>query len=960
MDLYKLLERTLVDQMPLKGKGPGDFKKLLKKTALYLDYEPLDTILPSIYDGVFSSNPDNDLRNLFGYYLAKFDATENPNWSHTHPNSEIRRKDILQKMNFTNEEIKSINLLNPYHDKSKKTIVITDEFDHWYPGESPQLRFYWEHYASLLKNNNWPLTSIIRLDEATDEIITRLDNPLRKDDKRKAARGLVVGYVQSGKTANFTGVIAKSIDAGYKMIIVLGGILNVLRSQTQRRLDKELLGKNNLMYSLQSHDCPPDYEEDPGWNEFVEYQQNPPTRIERLTNSKQDFSSDFAQKLVPMLAHYDREVRDAENLKKMPVKLMVIKKQKDVLKKLIKELKNVEFQVKDLPVIIIDDESDQASVNTAKISKSESNKRTTINKLIIELLNVFSAPQYIGYTATPAANVLINPSDSKDLFPRDFILTLPRPIGYMGVSDFYDFDEDWNDISEDYSEKMLNESSYIRPVRGSDTDIDNLPKAILSYILSGAIKLFRNANGVEVSVKHHTMLFHSSVKKMDHDCSRAEIFDVYRKLTKCKEYLIVQLKSLYNNDFKRVSLDKCEFNGSLRCPDFSELLTYIDKAIRKVECPNPVRVVNGDIKYQDQLPDFDKEDIWSILVGGAKLSRGYTVEGLTVSFFRRKSGAGDTLMQAGRWFGFRKNYKDLVRLFIGVEEKSGTKLKNIYLDFKDICRDEELFRQELRTYTKLENGKPIRPIDVLPPLPVHGLDPTAANKMQYAKTHVKNLGGTFLHKAANISHLKKHIEKNMVLLKELLKNSSEHRLFRGYIGEKEKQLDMIYYESKNNNVLHFLKSYEWTIRNQLHDEISFIENNKISSSIDRWLIILPKNSPKNMYIDIFNDNKVGVYSREVDSANGKFKAISDPDHVKLCKNLIGIKDESTPVRLDGIRKKENTAILLVYPVILKGEKVDINIESDKSKVRIGFGVFFPKNNEPIDTYIIVDKSYKYN
>jgi hypothetical protein len=241
--------------------------------------------------------------------------------------------------------------------------------------------------------------------------------------------------------------------------------------------------------------------------------------------------------------------------------------------------------------------------------------------------------------------------------------------------------------------------------------------------------------------------------------------------------------------------------------------------------------------------------VWKVLVGGAKLSRGYTVEGLTVSYYRRRAGASDTLMQMGRWFGFRKGYVDLVRLFIGTNEIDGgpksKKRINLYEAFGAICRDEEMFRRELVRYAE---DPDIIPAAVPPLVPAHMLRPTALNKMRNARITFRNYGGelsesTFAPADATLQNA------NLKSLKELVSGSTPKRLeATGRNADGPMTFKGTVFEVQPERLIDFLKAYRWyddnpthaRLGNPLRLQLEFLQGSAGSPGIDRWLVISPE------------------------------------------------------------------------------------------------------------------------
>jgi hypothetical protein len=928
----KVLETALTNLMGSKksDSGPTNLKKTLVKSASFLfDLADSGTYAAQIINDIIDGGPDNHLRNLLGQYLTKWDSIVEPDWTPTQINTSERRRSIYGLLGISENLIENLDRSFPFYLPDNTVFVISEDYDKWYFSDRKENRFYWEKYSDNLSESGWPRVSVKQLDDATDEIIDRLDDPTKARGSSK--RGLVVGYVQSGKTANFTGLIAKAIDAGYKIIIVLAGTLNVLRSQTQRRIDKELIGKENLMASLQSLTRPADYENDVDWMSFVEYGTEPTPMIERITDSVNDHTSGYGKQLVPVRAKPAQSARDNAN-RNSPVKIIVAKKQGQVLQRLIKDFKNVKNDIHEHPVLVIDDESDQASVNVA----AEDKKRSSINKKLIELLDIFVAAQYVGYTATPAANVFVDSENSNDLFPRDFVLTLPRPLGYMGVRDLYDFDENWNDVPD---EEETNRMAYVREIDGEDQNANNLPKAINSFILTGAIKLFRKEQASNVSIKHHTMLVHTTVRISEHNDFSKKIGILFNHVIANEDRMLESLKSLYEGDFLKTSQEILHISSEISMCSFNDLIPFIFESVERIKV-QPVRIVNGDKQNQVQMPNFDETKVWSILVGGAKLSRGYTVEGLTISYYRRVAGQSDTLMQTARWFGFRRGYQDVVRLFIGVKEKKGkTKIVDLYEDFKGSCRDEEMFRVELQKYHLKGDGTPVRPIDIQPLFPVNLLPPTAKNKMRHVTIVTKNLSGNWKESAAHVSQNTEIKLGNMKSLRKLLASSKQ-------LGEVSFTLDdtkenaIIYKSISNVDMAQFLEGYRWSQERIIEDELNFILSKLMDNNIKQWTVMFPQLVNTREHV-ILGDSEVSIHRRGL-NGKGNFKVFSDKKHRKIAKWLSGIDNDGTLIRSEKEIRSTSTATLVVYPVVPKTEVYQENeIESTPC---IGFGIQFPYNN----------------
>ena len=695
--------------------------------------------------------------------MARWDADEvngypSAQGEPTRPRSDDRRNAVYTALGLDEHVADAVSARVPVF--KKPVIEISKTFEPWYAAaRKTRTSVYWDDYERYLRDTKkWSAEAIASLDETSTDVIERLSDPTRTTVRQ--TKGLVVGYVQSGKTANFTGVVAKAIDAGYRLIIVLTGTIEILRAQTQRRMDMELMGVENILRGQDPKDPQVvkelDYQQDTEWkaDRFLRHgpavEQDGVVHIDRVTTHRSDYKR-LPQGLTKLKFHkYDKTkpLNDAANLFRSDAYVAVIKKNPAPLKKLIADLKPIQGDLAQLPVLIIDDESDQASVDTTNPAKwtketQEDRQRTTINKLITGLLELCPRAQYVGYTATPFANVFVDPDDERDLFPSDFVLSLRRPPGYMGVQEFHDVGKRWDD--EEQTIANSNEMAYVRSLVGDANDDPErrnaeLREALDAWVLSGAIKKFRESKSDEL-FRHHTMLVHESVKQAEHLNTADDLRSLWKASRHTSAAGLQRLRKLYDGDFYPVMLARAE--GQPIPDSFDTLKQFIGSAIAQMTADgDPVLIVNSDKSIQDQQKklDFEADKVWRILVGGTQLSRGFTVEGLTISYFRRKAGQADTLMQAGRWFGFRPGYQDLVRLYIRRDN-----MVDLYEAFEALLMDEEAFRDELRQYEGFdENGMPLVEPRQIPPLVSQHLPwlrPTARNKMWNAVIDSKATAG---------------------------------------------------------------------------------------------------------------------------------------------------------------------------------------------------------------------------
>lgn len=803
----------------------------------------------------------------------------------TTPRSPDRRQAIYRLLDLDELAAIAVDECAPvYHAPS---IVISREFEPWYDdARANRTSVYWDNYEKYLRDTKrWDSAAIASLNDTTTSVVERLSDPARETIKQ--TKGLVVGYVQSGKTANFTGVVAKAVDAGYRLIIVLTGTIEILRAQTQRRIDMELIGVENILSGLDPSDPQVakelDYQQDNAWidGEFLEHgddlDQPNVVHIQRVTTHKSDYAR-LPQGLTRLkFQKFDKSKRlnDPDNLFRLDAYVAVIKKNPGPLRKLLADLSPIKGDLAQLPVLIIDDESDQASVDTTNPDKWKGKQskadrtRTTINNLITDLLRLCPRAQYIGYTATPFANVFVDPDDESDLFPADFVLSLEPPPGYMGVRHFHDVDQAY-----DTSEKTVansNELAYVRALHGSATDDpsrrdDELREAIDAWVLSGAIKKYRASRSTKDRYRHHTMLVHESVRQADHAATADEVRRLWRSAAFTSGAGLARLHKLYKDDFAPVMhalADPSQIPES-----FEEVKPFIGVAYSAMTVDqDPVLVVNSDknITENQRKLDFESDNVWRILVGGTQLSRGFTVEGLTVSYFRRRAGQADTLMQAGRWFGFRLGYQDLVRLYIRRDNKV-----DLYSAFEALLLDEEAFRAELKQYEGFdESGKPLVEPHQIPPLVSQHLPwlrPTARNKMWNAVIDSKATAHGFQDlysvpprgDVGNQNNVKKvavpllrSTNRNVVLDYRVDGKKTTTGSFSARIGI-----------VGNNELLRYLDSFVWSENDTVFRPLrKFLDNAIDRGRIKEWTILWPESSRSASKVEIKGLGEVELAAR---------------------------------------------------------------------------------------------------
>lgn len=938
--------------------GPRDLRAYLRQPGP--DFERVDeSEVDRAIGQLLAADPNAPARLRFSNLLRTWDNTKDANWTRDSKRNTSARRSLIHQLLKSDAELAArIDTLLPFF-SLEEPLVIAEQHKEWYAPVAGVRDYYWSEYVRYLRTRrNWSDSSLINLENSTRAIVECLADP--EAEAAYASRGLVMGYVQSGKTANFAGVVARAADAGYRLIVVLAGTWNILRNQTQRRFDKELLGKELLKNDESYTEYPP-----PDWPDFLEHGVDPLElghfTWQRLTRPDIDFRRLKAaiDNLEFERTHKSSPIYSPINLHSLPAKLLVIKKHSGILANLVKDLKLIRTKLTDLPTLVIDDESDQAGLNTTdpRRRKSSGAERSKTNLRIVELLELFPRGQYVGYTATPYANALVDPDDSRDLFPRDFIVALDRPSGYMGVSDFFDPETDHEDLDPD--DFALPEIAHIRRVQSpTGEDSEELKMALRSYVLSGAMKLYRHAQDSRQykaeHVRHHTMLVHTSPLTGEQASVAERLEELWDQCAFTSPKGRTDLEQLWKADFARV----CAAQGSDIYPrEFDDLVPFLSEAIRRIENgPKVFLVVNSDTA---EAPDFSAAPVWKILIGGNKLSRGYTVEGLTVSFYRRVAGTADTLMQMGRWFGFRPGYRDLVRVFLGVREgrRGNTDLVSL---FKEVCRMEERFRDEIRRYAKRPGAERITPKQIPPLISVSGaLPPTAGNKMFNAVLASKNFGGQ--RSMLTLAPTKpSSVSENQRITRELIRQSNDIGLLSLGGTWKSKPVEMVTVarETTNKSVIEFLHAYRWHESEYKYPErpsdtnlqIEFLRERK--HGIASWLILMPQRIESfGGHFEIEGVGNLSVKKRRRSEAGRGFRVFGEPVHRAVAEFLVGARLENGKPSLDLPNKATNElrnvsrGVMLLYPVR----------ENESDQISIGFELQFPENDLAYDLSFTVKK-----
>lgn len=789
--------------------------------------------------------------------------------------------------------------------------IVDDALESWYIGPQDGHKF-WPAYEKYLRGMGWDERmpgSIASLDQASTKVVSFLSPPGAGSIR---TRGLVLGYVQSGKTANFTAVIAKAADAGYRFFLVLSGINNALRRQTQERLDREIIALN-------------------------------PEEWITITDSIHDFRA---------TTNVNAFLGD-----RVAVKILgVVKKNKFRLTRLLNWLKSARSEVlRNCPVLIIDDEADQASPNSAR----DQEDRTAINKLLVEILGTLPKAAYVGYTATPFANLLIDPAPEEDLYPRDFIVDLPRPDDYFGPERIFGRDPlDWEepDAASDgldmIREVPEGEVPLLKPANAKAREgfkpvlTNSLRDAVRYFILAAATRRFRGQ-----SDRHCSMLVHTSEYTSVHDGFKDPIENELKSLLEGYRKNDKTLLKTLREQWEQEQLKVPSALVGQTPTSFDQLLPFLEPALKATE------VILEHSRSAYRL-NYGQPGRLYIVVGGNVLSRGLTIEGLTVSFFIRSASAYDTLLQMGRWFGFRPGYEDLPRIWM--TEELEEYFRHLAIVEREIRFDIDRYKN--REITPLEFGVRIR---THPQLAV-----TSKLKMQHAVAAEMSFSGTapqaivFRHKDRD------WLNENLAATRGLISAIRDRGISQELIDGRPHR---IFREVPAEDILTFLTKYhidasQVEMPSSLLQQYVRAQNAK--GRLKKWdVAVIGRAKPKWGTIPLGPGYEVPLinrakYDRRADGL-ADIKAlmsaldpavdmdISSEDLRKMSRpELIELRDQKLP----------DTALLLLYP-INKDSRPTPGTRDEKRKPLeavehvIGLALAFPdsKDNTP-QSYVTADLS----
>jgi len=778
--------------------------------------------------------------------------------SYTREEIEEAVDEVLKMKYFVGENrealIRRIEELYTIRQDEFGTILKEDENNPWLNEKRAEIDFengFWGRYREYLEiEKNFAPDVINKLDRITDSILDNFFDPSLKATVNK--KGLVVGQVQSGKTANYTGLICKAADAGFGLLIVLAGIHNNLRSQTQIRIDESFLGfdtQHTRAFDQRSIQIGVG---DPYFGS--------PIVAHSLTSSieKGDFSQGAANAL-------------GLNFNTSEPIVAVIKKNPHVLRRIYQWLgaqtnedSKLGRVIRNKSLLLIDDEADNASINIS----NDPERQSSINGWITQILNLFGKNAYVGYTATPFANIFIQ-LDDQNLFPRNFIKNIPAPSNYIGPEKVFGFspldeDETSNEVLPIVN--RINDYRDFVPDKHKKDDQkpsslpESLKKAIRCFIITCAIRRLRGQTTV-----HNSMLIHVSrfVLWQDHIAELVSNQFIYyrRGIDQNDPVILNEFKSTFEQDengyrsFVTVSQqilnsELSSLDSQIQVHKWSEVLQYLNDAAARIE----VKSIHGG--SGEALDYFDHKNGLSVIaVGGNKLSRGLTLEGLSVSYYLRASRMYDTLMQMGRWFGYRGGYVDLCRLFTSRELNEW---------FCHITQASEELREEFDYMTDVAGSTPEQyalKVRTHPGV----LQISATNKMRSATTVQISWAGRLVESY--------EFKKDISMIDNNFKHTQKFISTLPAFKESRPNNAFVWYDIPAEQIINFfegIQSVENLKKAEPRKLIQFINTQLRNGELTDWRIaLMTKPNPKNNSTFEVNGNEVqiGQWKRTEDNKN---------------------------------------------------------------------------------------------
>ena len=872
-----------------------------------------------------------------------------------------------------------------YHTVVDSALSLESDEDNWEPWlnkSKADIEWkYWQRYRLyLLKQKNLPKPVIDSIDDVTDKVLGNLVSPMFSGSWDR--RGMVVGNVQAGKTTNYSGLICKAADAGYKVIIVLTGFHNNLRTQTQIRLEEAFVGYDITASS------------GGGARQAigVGHDSDSSLRVDTITNRSE--TGDFRRTVAE---HFGMSPGGR------PL-LFVIKKNASVLKNLINYLESVSNDsdskgnsfIKDIPLLLIDDEADQGSVDTKKMdvdiegTPDPEHEPARLNGLIRKILFIFKQSAYVGYTATPFANIFIHneatvESLGDDLFPRSFIVVMPTPSNYIGPDSIFgrmDEDEETRKPGlpilrpiQDYAETdSLNERDGWMPPKhnkehvplynGHDMAPPSLREAVIAFIISCAVRIIRGQGR-----QHNSMLIHVTRFTDVQERVYAQVANLQRDIHQIllygeegsKQELLFEMQQLWDRDFAPTNREVSDE----QCPKHS--WTVVSEKILSSAGSITVRRINGSAGDVLDYEKHNKTGLNVIAIGGDKLSRGLTLEGLLVSYFTRPTRMYDTLMQMGRWFGYKDKFIDVCRLYAPGSlfewfehiTDASEQLKNEFLLMSEMGETPATYGQRVQTH---------------PVLMV-----TSQVKMRYTTELTCSYQGA-ISETVVFSRTTKVVNQNFNAGNSLISKIDSYASRRQAPLHKPENNIMpgkyMWSGVDMKDILEFLKNYQTPnhARKVNNDLLAkYIEGQINKGDLKNWSVLLAGKDPeKSKESNIFANYNTGLLTRKNLSSNPdknsliyRIKRIVSPSdenwdlNMEQFQSAIRLTADDRRTKPGGeeirVNRDRSNALLILYP--LENQEHSHPTEPTNS-CYLGFAISFPGNRDDTPIKYRVNQVYQ--
>ena len=777
----------------------------------------------------------------------------------------------------------------------------------WYAGPAEDAE-NWLGLRRRLEQLRRTEEDIRMVDEESTTVLSLVDNPGKP---AFSTRGLVIGHVQSGKTGNMAALISKAADTPFKFVLVLSGMTDSLRNQTQDRLDKDVVGT-----APQGH-----------WYSW--------TRVNRRVGDVLE-NGDFTPP-----AGGSFQLQGSGN------HLAVVKKNAGILRRFLRTLKQTPLRdLEQTPFLVIDDECDQASVNSAPLKRAI----TRINELIRDIIAHLPRVAYIGYTATPFANVLIDPAVPSDLYPRHFIHALRRPSAYFGAVELFGREAlggEVEDIDSGYDMIRTVDVAELPRLRPSGRNragfafdvTESLDRAIRYFVMVIAARLHRGHHESHMTMLVHTSML-NSVHRLTSIAVGEHLVELSSRLERRDAVLVAELRNQWNIEIGNVPA--FEFG---RVPTlFEDISEGLLEAARSIE----IKIENWS--SADRI-DYSEPGRRYLVIGGNVLARGLTLNGLVVSCFVRSTSQYDTLMQMGRWFGYRHGFEDLPRIWMEEAARDA---------FFDLATVEEEIRRDVSHYATAQVTPEQFAVRIRK---IPGLMITARNKMQSSIMAEVGYAGRHLQTIRFSREDVDWLRANWKFGADLVDSAPAVEEIRGNHVFKDVDVELV------RKFLQAYRVHETNASMRSGEMLGYIERSlEKDSSLSSWnVVVVTGRSDRPSALALGRVGIVSCVNRAPMRGSGKDASIkalmSKGDLLGDVEDLPTDSDRSGWDAIKGFRERERLRpLLLLYPIHRdstpmhrqgSGGRLDGSVREDMNAAMdiLGVGICFPGLPESSQTYV---------